>query len=63
MSPEEYREMCDLLKAKVEETMGLLTALDDIRKSLHEMEKTVSRLKNETTEIYHKIDDALDERE
>ena len=61
MTPEEYKEMCDLLKNKVEEVMGLLTTLDDTRKALHELEKTTSRLHNEITEIYCNIDDALDE--
>jgi len=27
---------------------------------IHEMEKTVSRLKNETAEVYEKCDEALD---
>ena len=61
MMSEEYREMCDLLRSKVEETMALLTTLDDMRNSLHELEKTISRLHNETTDIYCKIDDALDD--
>jgi uncharacterized membrane protein len=54
---EEFREK---VRNKVGEVMKLLTDLDEVRNTLHELEKTESRLRNELTEIYEKADDILD---
>ncbi len=43
-----------MLNDKAREVMNLLS-------TVNELEKTVSRLKNELTEEYEKIDEALDE--
>jgi hypothetical protein len=50
--------MMDLQK-KARVVMKLLTDLEDVRKTLHELDKTVSRLHNELTEEYFRLDDAL----
>lgn len=54
---EEFREK---IRDKVIEVMKLLTDLDDVRKTLNELEKTESRLRNELTEMYENADDILD---
>ena len=54
---EEFREK---VKNKVGEIMKLLTDLDDVRNTLHELEKTESRLRNELTEMWQEADDILD---
>ena len=54
---EEFREK---IRDKVIEVMKLLTDLDDVRKTLNELEKTESRLRNELMEMYENADDILD---
>jgi len=48
------------IAGKASEVMNLLTILDDTRKTLNELEKTESRLRNELNEMYKQIDSALD---
>jgi len=45
---------------KGSEVMALLTALGDVRKTINELEKTESRLRNELIEMHKDIDDSLD---
>ena len=48
------------IAGKASEVMNLLTILDDTRKTLNELEKTESRLRNELNEMYKQKDSALD---
>jgi len=50
------RELSTWRNAMAERARQVMNLLADV----HEMEKTVSRLKNELTEEYKKIDEALD---